>query len=87
MIGCFRTVGTAVAEAEASLPTSKERHLRKGLSMRIDLHSMPGAYTLAKLTTRPAYRGFVSPMQKIAECAKGAALKELEAIRLDVPAP
>jgi hypothetical protein len=33
VVGCFQTVGTAVAEAEANLPTIGERHSRKALRM------------------------------------------------------
>jgi hypothetical protein len=33
VVGCFRTVGTAVAEAEANILTIEERYLRKALSM------------------------------------------------------
>jgi hypothetical protein len=81
VIGCFRTVGTAVAEAEANLPTTKEQHLRKALGTWVDLHSMPDTHPLARLVRRRAYKRFVSPMQKIAECAQGAPLKRLEITR------
>lgn len=70
VIGCFRTVGTAVAEAEAILVTTQERHLRKALRIRIDLHSVLGTHPLAQLTRRRAYKRFVFSMQKIAEVAQ-----------------
>jgi hypothetical protein len=40
VVGCFQTVGTAVPEAEANLPTIGERHSRKALRMWVDLHSI-----------------------------------------------
>jgi hypothetical protein len=87
VVGCFRTVGTAVAEAEASIPTIEERHLRKALRMWIDLHSMPDTHPLVPLIRRRTYKRFASPMQKIAECAQDAPLNELEATRPYVSAP
>jgi hypothetical protein len=66
VVGCFRTVGTAVAELEANLPKIAERRMRKALRMWIDLHSMPETYPLAQLIRRRSYKIFVSPMQKIA---------------------
>lgn len=62
VIGCFRTVGTAVEEAEANLHTISEPYMRTALGMWIDLHSMPGVHPIAQFTTRPAYRRFVSPI-------------------------
>jgi hypothetical protein len=87
VVGCFRTVGTAVAELEANLPTIAERHMRKALRMWIDLHSMPETHPLAPLIRRQGYKRFASPMQKIAESTYGAPLNELEATRPYVSAP
>ena len=87
VVGCFRTVGTAVAEAEANIPTIEERHLRKALRMWVDLHSMPDTHLLVPLIRRRTYKRFASPMQKIAECAQDAPLNELEATRPYVSAP
>jgi hypothetical protein len=81
VVGCFRTVGTAVAELEANLPTIEERHLRKALRMWVDLHSVPDAHPLAPLIRRRGYKRFVSPMQRIAESAHGAPVEELEVTR------
>lgn len=52
VVRCFRTAGTAVAEAEANLPISKERHMRKALRTWVDLHSMPETHPLARLVRR-----------------------------------
>jgi hypothetical protein len=87
VVGCFRTVGTAVAELEANLPTIAERHMRKALRMWIDLHSMPETHPLAPLIRRRGYKRFASPIQRIAESAHGAPVEELEATRPYVSAP
>jgi hypothetical protein len=87
VVGCFRTVSTAVAELEANLPTIAERHTRKALRMWIDLHSMPETHPLALLIRRRGYKRFASPMQRIAESAHGAPVTELEATRPYVLAP
>lgn len=87
VVGCFQTVGTAVAEAEANLPTIEERHKRKALKMWIDLRSMPGTHPLALIARRSACKRFVSPMQRIAECGRGAPLDDLEATQPYISAP
>jgi hypothetical protein len=87
VVGCFRTVSTAVAEAEANIPTIEERDLRKALRMWVDLHSMPDTHPLVPLIRRRTYKRFASPMQKIAESAQGAPVEELEATRPYVSAP
>lgn len=79
MTGCLRTVGTAVAEAEASLPTVRERHMRKALRVWAGLYGMPETHPLVRLIRRRMYKMFASPMQKMAGYAKIASLKELEA--------
>lgn len=87
VIGCFRTVGTAVAEAEANLPTIKERHLRKASKTWVDLHSMPDTHPLARLAGRRICKRFVSPMQRIAEWARCLSLTRLETTRPYISAP
>lgn len=87
VIGCFRTVGTTVAEVEAGLPTIEERHSRKALRLWIDLHSVPDAHPLAQLVRRRSYKRFTSPMQKIAQAAQGAPVNELDVTRPYISAP
>lgn len=87
VVGCFRTVSTAVAELEASLPTIAKRHMRKALRMWIDSHSMPETHPLAPLIRRWGYKRSASPMQRIAESAHAAPVEELEAARPYVSAP
>lgn len=87
VIGCFRTVGTAVAEAEANIPTIKERHLRKAVKTWVDMHSMPDTHPLARLAGRRVCRRFISPMQKIAGWAQCPSLMRLETTRPYISAP
>lgn len=87
VIGCFRTIGTAVAEAEANLPTIKERHLRKAVKTWIDVLSMPDTNPLARVTGRRVCKRFVSPMQKIAEWAQSLSLTKLETTPPYISAP
>lgn len=57
------------------------------MRMWVDLHSIPGAHPLARLIRRRAYKRFVSPTQRIAVCAQGPPLKELEVNRPYISAP
>jgi hypothetical protein len=87
VVGCFRTVGTVMAEAEANFPTIGERHARKALRMWVDLHSMSGTYPLALVAMHRTYKRFTSPIQKIAQSAQGAPLDEMEATQSYISAP
>jgi hypothetical protein len=87
VVGCFQTVGMAVAEAEANLPTVEERHARKALKMWVDLHSMPSTHPLAQMIRRRTYKRFTSPMHKIAESARGVPMDDLEATQPYISAP
>src|SRR6195952_3778201 len=77
-VGCFQMVGTAVAEAEANLPTMGERHSRKALRMWVDLHSIPSTHPLALMVRRRPCKRYTSPMQRIAESARGESMDDLE---------
>ena len=76
-----------MAEAEANLPTIGERHSRKALRMWVDLHSMPSTHPLAQMIRRRACKRYTSPLQKIAESARGAPMDELEATQPYISAP
>jgi hypothetical protein len=45
--GAFRTVATAVAEAEASILPIRERHARAAARLWINIHTLPGTHPLA----------------------------------------
>ena len=63
--GAFRTVATAVLEAEAGIRTVDARHCRKALKFWIDIHTLQPSHPLANLKTKQ-YRRFRSPLQQLA---------------------
>ncbi|GAB7336735.1 hypothetical protein MBLNU13_g10834t2 [Cladosporium sp. NU13] len=71
VVGCFQTVSTAVAEAEANLSTIGERHSRKALRMWVNLHSMPSTHPLAQMIRRRTCKKHTSPLQKTADVDDG----------------
>lgn len=81
VIGCFRVVGTAVAEAEASLPTVKKGALRKAGKTWIHFHNFPNTHPPARQTRRWACRKFALPIQKTVERAQSPPLTRLETTR------
>jgi hypothetical protein len=60
--GAFRTVATAVAEAEASIRTVRERHAERAAKFWVNLRTLPETHPLAKLNTRELQR-FTSVLQ------------------------
>jgi hypothetical protein len=65
IIGVFRTVATAIGEAEASIPTVLERHQGKAAAFWVDRRTLPSTNPLTKLYIS-RYRRFISPLQRIA---------------------
>jgi hypothetical protein len=49
IIGAFRTVATATAEAEASLRTVHERHSERATKLWVNLYTLPDTNPLARL--------------------------------------
>jgi len=79
VIGAFRTVATAVAEAEASIPTIEQRHRRAATRLCVDLRTLPQAHPLAALRNK-ASRRYLSPMQGIASVVAKASTERMEVI-------
>jgi hypothetical protein len=77
--GCFRTVATHIAEAEASLRTVEERHAIKATGLWVNFRTLPETNPLTKISTKSRKR-FISPMQKIASTHQDAAIDRLEHI-------
>jgi len=77
--GAFRTVATAVAEAEASIRSFRERHTEKATKLWVDIHTLPKTNPLAKLRTAITRR-FASPLQKIAQAQQETATDQMEII-------
>ncbi|KID81499.1 Endonuclease/exonuclease/phosphatase [Metarhizium guizhouense ARSEF 977] len=78
--GAFRSVATAVAEAEAGIAPVLERHAKTAAKNWVNLHTLPREHPLARLNMRICRR-FTSPMQKIAELYKEVAGQRLEVIQ------
>lgn len=78
--GAFRTVATAVAEAEASIRTVRERHAERATKFWVNLHTLPETHPLPKLNTRELRR-FTSPLQKIALAHRRAPTDRMEIIQ------
>jgi hypothetical protein len=78
--GCFRTVATHIAEAEASLRTVQERHAIKATGLWVNFRTLPKTNPLTKISTKSRAR-FISPMQKIASMHQDAAMDRLEHIK------
>jgi hypothetical protein len=84
--GCFRTVATAVAEAEASIRTVRERHMERTTKLWINIHTLPKTHPLSKLNFK-AFRRFVSPLQKIAQAHRRTSTDRMEIILPFVVSP
>lgn len=63
--GVFRTVATAIGEAEASIPTVLQRHQGKATAFWVNLRTLPSTNPVARLNTGN-YKRFLSPLRKIA---------------------
>jgi len=95
--GAFRTVATAVAEAEATIKTARERFARRALKLWITIRTLPASHPLVKVNKRP-FRRFISPLQKIADTYHNLPTGRMETIlpyalapwekriRVDIPA-
>ena len=86
IIGAFKTVATAVAEAEASIRTVREWHEESATRLWISLHTLPRTNPLATLTTRE-FRRFTSPLQMIARAHQRTPTDKMETIQPYVVAP
>ena len=84
--GAFRSVATAVAEAEANITPVLERHARSTAKTWISLRTLPREHPLARVNMRICQR-FTSPMQKMARLYGEAAGDRLEVINEFAVAP
>lgn len=80
IIGAFRTVATAVAEAEASILPIRERHAQAATRLWMNIHTLPGMHPLASKKIRKTTR-FVSPLQKVARAVEGVQVNRMETIQ------
>ena len=49
IVGTFLTVAASIAEAEASIPTARERFWKRAIKMWIDIHTLPKANHLHRI--------------------------------------
>jgi hypothetical protein len=84
--GVFRMVATAMAEAEASIRTVRERHVERATKLWVNLRTLPDTNPLSKLNTRQLRR-FTSPLQKIARAHRCTPTDRMEIIRPYVITP
>ncbi len=78
--GAFRTVATAVAEAEASIIPIRQRHAQGAAKLWINIHTLPKTHPLAVGKIRRTVR-FVSPLQRVAHAIEGIQVDRMETIR------
>jgi hypothetical protein len=84
--GAFRSVATAVAEAEANIEPVPQRHARAAAKTWTSLRTLPREHPLARLSMRVCQR-FTSPMQKMAKRYREGAGERLEVIQEFAMAP
>ncbi|KJZ68376.1 hypothetical protein HIM_12236 [Hirsutella minnesotensis 3608] len=84
--GGFRTVATAVAEAEASVQSFRERHAQAASRFWIRTQTLPRTHLLTSLKLK-LNRRYASPMQKLASAMGRPDTKRLEVIHEFALAP
>ncbi|KJZ70097.1 hypothetical protein HIM_10500 [Hirsutella minnesotensis 3608] len=84
--GGFRTVATAVAEAEASVQSFRERHAQAASRFWIRTQTLPRTHPLTSLKLK-LNRRYASPMQKLASAMERLDTKRLEIIHEFALAP
>ncbi|KAF4415370.1 reverse transcriptase [Fusarium acutatum] len=77
--GAFRTVATAVMEAEANIQTVCERQAQAGMRMYINIKTVPKTHPLAALKVS-ASRRYMSPLKKLALAYEGSGTERMETI-------
>ncbi|KAK8048248.1 reverse transcriptase [Apiospora phragmitis] len=80
ILGTFSDVATAVAEAEASIPSAKARFARKALKLWIDICTLPKTHPVRKIGFQMFTR-FVSPMQQLAQEHRHILVDKIETIQ------
>ncbi|KAM4058407.1 endonuclease-reverse transcriptase domain-containing protein [Hirsutella rhossiliensis] len=84
--GGFRTVATAVAEAEAGVQSVRERHTQAATKFWIRMRTLPKTHPLTSLRLK-LNRRYASPMQKLASAMGRIDTKRLEVIHEFALAP
>ncbi|EGU72281.1 hypothetical protein FOXB_17211 [Fusarium oxysporum f. sp. conglutinans Fo5176] len=78
--GAFRTVSTAVAEAEASIQRVCERHAQAGMRSYINIQTLLKTHPLASLNVSTS-RKYMSPLRKLTLAHEGSNIERIETIQ------
>jgi ribonuclease HI len=89
IIGSFLTVATSIAEAEAAIPSTRERLWKRAIKLWIDIHTLPKTNPLHRITARVRkfYKSYRSPFHQVACRLKEIPLEEMESIQPFTLAP
>lgn len=89
IVGTYLTVATAVAEAEAHIPSVQERLDKRVTKLWIDVHTLPETNPLRRVTSRmrKLYPSFRSPLYQTAHRLREIAVEEMETIEPFTLAP
>ncbi|OAQ57559.1 reverse transcriptase [Pochonia chlamydosporia 170] len=89
IVGSFLTVATSIAEAEAAIPTTRERLWKRAIKLWIDIHTLPKTNPLHRITARVRkfYQSYRSPFHQVACRLKEIPLSEIESIQPFALAP
>ncbi|TVY74454.1 hypothetical protein Focb16_v006001 [Fusarium oxysporum f. sp. cubense] len=75
----FRTVATAVVEAEAGIQTVCERHAHAGMRTYVNIKTLPKTHPLAALKVSTSRR-YMSPLKKLTLAHEGSGMERMETI-------
>lgn len=78
--GAFRTVSTAVAEAEASIQTVGERYVQAGMRPYINIKTLPKTHPLATLKVSTSRR-YMSPLKRLVLAHEGSGIERMETMQ------
>ena len=83
IVGTFRTVATAVAEAEAHIASARDRFWRRAVKLWTDIHTPPSTNPLRRNTSRMRKfrKQHRSPLYQVADALQDVPMEELETIK------
>ena len=79
--GCFRTVATAIGEAESSNRTIHERHAERAVQFWANITTLPGNHPLSRVAAGRKCKRLTSPLQRIKETFKNISTGRMETIQ------
>ena len=79
--GCFRTVATAIGEAESSIRTIHERHAEKAVQFWANITTLHRNHPLSRVAIGRERKRFTSPLQKIKRTFKDISIGRMKTIQ------